>query len=135
MNYPKQILRNIRWSFDNNKFQSQTDFEEELIKYNEEITDETFTKVLSENALHSPEVVIQYSYWDDDEEDILEPDFLLRADNGSYFTIGELLFKVHNEVCERLKEDDHKFFESFDLWEGENPNNINSPLYFLQQGS
>lgn len=135
MEYPKQILTGILWNFDNHKFQSQVLFEEELVKYNEEITDDTFTKDLSENVLHSPEVIIQYSYWDDVEGDIIEPDFLLEADNGSYFTIGELLYKVHNEVCEKLKEEDHKFFEGFDLWEGETPNRINTPLYFLQQGS
>ena len=133
MNYPKQFLNDVLWNLGNDKFQSQATFEDELIRYNEDITEKKFTKNLSENILNTPKVVIQYSHWDEDEEDIVEPDFLLSADNGTYFTTGELLYKVHNEVCEKLEEEDHKFFEGFSLWEGESPDNI--PLYFLNQGS
>lgn len=57
------------------------------------------------------------------------------AANGKFFTIGELLYKIHNVVCDNLENDDHVYFEGLDLWEGEHPNYPNIPLYFLQQGS
>jgi hypothetical protein len=83
-------------------------------------------------------VVIQYSHWgidDDGDEEIFEPNFILVADNGEYFSSLELLYKIHNEVCEKLNNEDHKFLEGIELWEGENPNHPDIPLYFLQQGS
>ena len=38
-------------------------------------------------------------YFDDEGEE-LEPNFILEADNHIFFTIEELLFKVHNEIHE-----------------------------------
>lgn len=135
MDYSSEMGKGILWSFDNKKFNSQEEFIKVLLAYNFEIQGQDTHVDLDERILNSPKVVIQYSYWDEGEDDTLEPDFLLSADNSNYFTLGELLYKVHNEVYEKLSNDDHRFFEGFDLWKGENPNNPNVPLYFLQQGS
>jgi hypothetical protein len=135
MNYPKEIMKDIFWSFDDKKFNTKEDFERALIAYNLNIRNQQPHLDVDKHVLETPKVTIQYFYWDEREDDTLEPDFLLSANNSSYFTLGELLYKVHNEVCEKLAQDDHHFFEGFELWEGENPNNPDTPLYFLQQGS
>lgn len=54
MNYPKQLLNNILWNFDNEKFSSQQDFEKAVIAYNEKVTGEKFAILLSENILNVP---------------------------------------------------------------------------------
>ena len=131
----KTMIKDVLWNFEKDKFTSLEEFKKALIKYNEDITGNSFKLSLDEPFFKLPEIMIQYSHWDDVEEDEVEPSFLIKANNKKAFTRGELLYKVHNEVCEQLKDEDHKFFEGFDLWEGENPNYPNIPLYFLQQGS
>lgn len=135
MEYPKFLMKDILWNFGNGQYFFQQEFVNALIRYNQDIkSDEVYIDTDS-IILKSPKVVIQYSYWDEEKGDITEPSFLLNADNGKFFTQGELLYKVNNEVHQKLKEEDHKFFEGFSLWEGENPNYPDIPLYFLLQGS
>ncbi|WP_027386033.1 hypothetical protein [Chryseobacterium gregarium] len=135
MENQKELLKDILWNFQEEKFLSIENFKTALKIYNEKITGETFEKDLLKTILNIPKVAIQYEYWDYEIEDSVEPDFLLNADNKEFFTTAELLFKIHNEVCTNLKEEDHHFFEGLDLWGGENTNYPNIPLYFLQQGS
>ena len=129
------MIKNILWNFEKERFSSIKEFEKALINYNETIKEEVFKVSLDTKIVKCAEVVIQYSHWSEEEDDIVEPSFLLKANNDSFFTPLELLYKVHNTVCEKLKDEDHKFFEGFDLWEGENPNHPDVPLYFLELGS
>lgn len=133
MEQPKFLLKDILWSFDNPNFDSIEAFKNELVAYNEKITKKTFELDLKVEILKGKQVVVQYIYWEDEEME--EPQFLLTADNNFFFTGEELLFKVHNAVCEKLQDADNIFFEGFQLWQGENPNYPNIPLYFLLQGS
>ncbi|QLG46839.1 hypothetical protein [Costertonia aggregata] len=135
MQYHKRLMNDVLWNFKNKVYASLPDFVVALMSYNENIFGEDFEFQKDEKVLESSKVVIQYSYWDEEKEDDLEPDFLLKADNGEFFTKGELLYKTHNEVHEKLQNQDHSFFEGFLLWEGENPNNPRVPLYFVMQGS
>lgn len=134
MDYPQKIIQNIVWSFTKPPYETLEEFSKELIAYNEKITEEDFDIELYKPILHSGKVVIQYMYFDDEGEEI-EPNFVLESDNHIFFTIEELLFKVHNEIHEDLKDSDYVFFEGFLLWEGENPNHPDLPLYFLLQGN
>ncbi|AZA50454.1 hypothetical protein EG346_20720 [Chryseobacterium carnipullorum] len=135
MEYQNKISQNILWNFGKQKFLTIENFRLALKNYNEEIRGEFFSEDLDLPILKANKVAIQYEYWDQSIEDIVEPDFLLNADNGQFFTTAELLFKIHNQVHEKLKDDDHQFFEGLELWTGENPNYPDTPLYFLQQGS
>jgi len=132
--FPKKIIQSIPWNFKNDAYDSMEEFSKDLVAYTEKVTDEDFDIELYKPILYSNKVVIQYMYYDKEGEEI-EPDFLLEASNSTFFTIEELLFKVHNKVCEKLKEADNSYFEGFLLWEGENPNYPDLPLYFLLQGS
>jgi hypothetical protein len=135
MEYQNKISQNILCNIGKQKFSTIEDFRLALKNYNEEIKGEKFSEDLDLPILKTNKVAIQYEYWDQSIEDIIEPDFLLNADNGQFFTTAELLFKIHNQVHEKLKDDDHHFFEGLELWTGENPNYPDTPLYFLQQGS
>jgi|GEM_PF-5460696 len=129
------ILHNIFWNLSNDKFQSQTDFEKALKNYNEEISHQFFAIDLSETIINFPKIVIQYSSWDKKRDEEVEKDFSLQADNGQFFTAGELLYKVHNKICKAMQEIDNHFFEGFELWVEENNNSKNIPRCFLLQGS
>ncbi|MGE8427973.1 hypothetical protein [Sphingobacterium paramultivorum] len=48
--------------------------------------------------------------------------FRIAVKDYQFFTTAELLFKIHNQVHEKLKDDDHHFFEGLELWTGENHN-------------
>lgn len=135
MQHPKRLMNDVLWNFKDKAYSSVPEFIIAVMKYNENIFGEDFEFDTDKKALESPTVVIQYSYWDDELEDDMEPDFLLNAANGQFFTQGELLYKVHQRVREKLQDQDHSFFEGFLLWEGENPNNPDVPLYFVMQGS
>ena len=99
--------------------------------YNEEISNKNFVIDLSENTISFPKIVVQYSSWDQKRDEEVEKDFTLQADNGRFFTTGELLYKVHNEICLEMQEIDNHFFEGFELEILEN----NYPRCFLLQGS
>lgn len=135
MDLPAKLLRNILWNFDQEKFGSQQDFETELLRYNELITDEKPKFDVSEIVYIQPKILIHYCYWSEEEDDDLEDDFLLESDNARDFNLGELLYKIHNRICENLKNDDHVFFEGLDLWKESHPHYPDVPLYFLLQGS
>ena len=93
------MLQNLLWSFSKEPSEKVEDFSKDLIAYNKKITGEDFDIELYKPILHSGKVVIQYMYFDDEGEE-LEPNFILEADNHIFFTIEELLFKVHNEIHE-----------------------------------
>ncbi|WKX76186.1 hypothetical protein [Zobellia laminariae] len=135
MQHPQRLLNDVLWNFKDKTYSSLSEFLIALLTYNENIFGEDFEFDKDEKVLESTQVVIQYSYWDEEKEDDIEPDFLLTADNGEFFTQGELIFKVHNKVQEKLQDQDNSFFEGLLLWEGENPNNQDLPLYFVMQGS
>ncbi len=134
MDYPKNIMQKILWNFKTKTYQSKDEFAKDLVKYNERILKKYFTFDLEANALNSPKIVIQYIYFDSEGEEV-EPSFVLEAGNKIFFPQSELLFKVHNIVSNNMEGQEHIYFEGFMLWEGENPNYPDWPLYFLLLGS
>lgn len=130
--YPKKLMSGIYWGFHGGKYESLEEFVQAVIDYNKDFGKKWLP---NEIVLACTNVTVQYSYWDENEEDEVEEDFNLVADDKSGFTAGELLYKIHNQVVEKLEDDDHHFFEGLTLWDGENYSNPNAPLYFLNQGS
>lgn len=128
---PQEIMSNVYWGFYGGKYQTLEAFVEQVKLYNEDFgIDWNPDEIVFEKKTLS----VQYSYWDEKTDEEVEEDFDLHADKGA-FTAGELLFKIHNQVVEKLEDDDHHFFEGLTLWEGENYGNPRAPLYFLNQGS
>ena len=80
-------------------------------------------------------ILVQYEHWDDELEESREEKVFLQADNGSYFTVSELIYKIHNQVCDKLVNDDNVFFEGLQLFERDDVNHPRTPYYFILQGS
>ena len=132
--YSKQLMSEVYWGFYGGKYNSREEFIQEVTEYNKELSKEWNS---NETVLNCPNVTIQYSYWNNDKNNVEEIDFDLEADNQSCFTAGELLFKIHNQVVDVLEEDDFRFFEGLTLWKRNRnrKNNIHfgAPLYFINQ--
>ena len=130
--HPKELMTGIYWGFYGGQYDSLEKFIQEVTEYNEDLENEWNP---SETVFSCMDITVQYSYWDDEEEDEVEEDFNLTADKQSGFTTGELLYKIHNKVVDKLEDADNHFFEGLTLWEGENHSNPDAPLYFINQGS
>ena len=127
--YPEELMTNVYWGFYGNKFNSLEKFTQEVISYNNECENEW---IPTEIVLDCPVVTIQYSHWKNEEE-IVEDYVDLAADNQSNFTAGELLYKIHNQVVDVLKEENHQFFEGLTLLKEEKGKKTNPPTYFINQ--
>ena len=132
--YPKQLMSEVYWGFYGGRYNSREEFIQEVTEYNKELNKEWNP---NETVLNCPNVTIQYSYWNNDKNNIEEIDFDLGADNPSGFTAGELLYKIHNQVVNILEDDDFRFFEGLTLWKRKrsrkNTIHAGMPLYFINQ--
>ena len=83
---PKELLSDVAWSFAQKRFSSLPEFAEALAEYNAEIFEKPFTDVWTNKLqLVGNRILIQYEYWNDEEEDIIEQ-IMLQADNNKYLT-------------------------------------------------
>jgi hypothetical protein len=130
--YPEEIMTDVNWGFYGDRYNSLPEFVKAVIEYNQELCKEW---IPDEIVLACTDVTIQYSCWNDGEDEETVEDFNLVADNPSGFTAAELLYKIHNVAVYNLEDEDHHFFEGLTLWDGENYSNPDAPLYFLNQGS
>ena len=122
----------FRGVFAQREITSQKKFQSQFESYNKEMNDE-FEWGPNQIVLESSKVRIQYMHWDENEQDQVEPQFEIWADNGESFTALELLYKIHNEVASKLADEDAHFFEGLKLYdEGDDSD---TPLYFLRQGN
>ena len=129
--YQKELMSEVYWGFYTSKYNSFEKFIQEVIEYNKELGRNW---VPNEIVLNCLEVTIQYSHTDTDEVNVNETNFDLVADNETGFTAGELLFKIHNQVVDKLKDENHQFFEGLVLLETDNGMNPDKPHYFIKQG-
>lgn len=130
--FPKKLMTDVIWGFYGGQYESREKLIQAVTDYNK-----NFGKKWSPNkiVLSCTSITIQYFYWNEKEDDDVEENFNLTADKESGFTAEELLFKIHNQVVDKLENEDYHFFEGLTLWEGENFENPNAPFYFLNQGS
>ena len=128
--FPKQIMTEVKWGFSGGRYESRKVFIKEVTKYNKGLSTHWRPK---ETVLESPKVSIQYSYWNNDRNNVEEEEFNLIADNASGFTAGELLYKIHNQVVDTLEEEQFRFFEGLTLWKNKKSIRSTTPLYFINQ--
>jgi len=128
--YPNQLMSEVYWGFYGGRYECMEKFIREVTDYNKELNKEWYP---NQTILNCPKVTIQYSYWNNENENVEEKDFDLEADNQSSFTAGELLFKIHNHVVDKLEEEDFRFFEGLTLWKRKRKTLSSTPLYFINQ--
>ena len=134
--FPKELICGIAWSFRQPRYSSLAAFADELQAYNEELSGEYIPDAwVDELKLIGNRILVQYEHWDNELEDSREEKVFLQTDNGSYFTVSELIYKIHNQVCDKLVNDDNVFFEELQLFERDDVNHPGIPYYFILQGS
>ena len=134
--FPKELLCGIAWSFRQQRYSSLATFIDDLQAYNEEIAGEYILDIWADELkLIGSRILVQYEHWDDELEDSREEKLFLQAYNGSCFTASELIYKIHNHVCDKLVNDDNVFFEGLQLFERDDVNHPGTPYYFILQGS
>jgi hypothetical protein len=139
MNYPKELFRNVYWTFLEPTFTDQNSFRDRLKEYHKGIGYKGKLPPIKweEVCLEAKEVVMQYAIFPEAEYDeIKEPQKKLTADNGKSFKAKELLFKMHNAICEEVANQDHHFFEGLTFATDQDPDfDKGTPVYFVDLGS
>jgi len=155
-NYPTYDV--VHWVF-NKQTYSREEFTKE---YNENVKKYVDDEADDDDRLEEPEILVTYEAWIESEdqlfdnervtdEELLEEDkedgmwqveimAHLVADNGTYFTREELLFKLHNLMANK-ELGDHVFFEGIE-YEGHEcegygliDNEDSIPVFFIVCGS
>ena len=150
---PMRLLENIVWSFSKEKMEDAVEFNKKVQEYQNKISKIDKHWKPEEMILERRKVFVQYEAWVRGKEDLLENEelvedeefleedaedgyfqveiaALLEADNGSSFTMSELLMKLHNQQCNK-KLGDHVYFEGLE----ERGEYKKTPLYLLYCGS
>jgi hypothetical protein len=139
MQYPKELFKNVYWTFIEPIFKEQNDFRDRLKEYHKGIGYKGKLPPIKweEVCLQVKEVVVQYAIFPDTENgQIKEPQIKIVADNGKSFTAKELLFKMHNAICNEVADQDHHFFEGLTFATDQDPDfEEGTPVYFVDLGS
>ncbi|MBC3810099.1 hypothetical protein [Undibacterium aquatile] len=123
---PKCAMRDVQWSFYEEKSLCRKRFDDEVFRSRLEIY-LTGSWDTERAAILAPKIRIANPI----ESHRSELAFELNSDNGKWFTHGELLFKLHNLMAD-FSLGDHIYFEGLDLDEH---NEGAPPLYSLFLGS
>lgn len=118
------VMAELSWSFIGEAYANYADFEQELIAAQ---TQSDFDA--TELVILAPAISVSYEVWEEDDE--VEKDVIITADDGHFLSCGEIMFKLHNAVVAQLSDEDEHFFE------GLKPLNLKAmpPSYQLCLGS
>jgi len=107
------VLNNVMWSFIGDQYKSQNQFYKEFIEYQDDLENLSFKpENMDELIISSPSIKIKY--WGLKNDEHLEMVVVFNADNGLAFSVGELMFKLHNSVVNYLNDLDHHFYEGLE---------------------
>jgi hypothetical protein len=131
---PEDVLDDVLWSFTEGPFPDRAAFDAAVRQYQIDIQQGEDSWRPEEVVLPCSLVRITCEWWEEGwAEEEVEPIIPLTADNGTSFTAGELLFKVHNTVMAQGNMGDHHFFEGLSRKRTRDPNE--APLYEIETGS
>ncbi|WP_035906810.1 hypothetical protein, partial [Fusobacterium necrophorum] len=96
--YLQEIMANVYWGFYGGKYHTLEAFVSQVKRYNEDFGIDWNP---DEIVFEAEALTVQFVHWDKETGEETEEDFDLHADKKA-FTAGELLFKIHNHVVEKL---------------------------------
>ena len=129
VSYPDELLWEVSWTFRGHVFADRAAFDAAVTEFQSADSSDVWRP--NEVVLHAHRVRVSPDvHWHLTDD---HPTAEFAADNGSSFTAGELLFKVHNRFVSELQQMDHKYFEGLTLDEDSDPGE--TPLYGLDLGS
>ncbi len=140
MRYPEELLMDVYWSFNEDQYPKQDEFNAAFLEYSEALDNEV--EDINAICFEHPKLVIVYDSFEDDfeDEDMDGDDFesntvLLEAGNGKSFTTAELLYKIHQAIGVLLEDEDAHFFEGLNFITDEDEDYPGLPIYYLNLGS
>ncbi|WP_024482386.1 tetratricopeptide repeat protein [Cellulophaga baltica] len=129
---PEDVLTDVLWSFRTDKFESLELFSKALLEYNTRIKPNSNIDI-DRIFNRSKEITVGYMFWgenEDGEEDQFEESFVVKTTNNKGFSVKEFLYKVHNEICEQMEDEDNVFFEGLTPYD----DGTERPFYLINQG-
>ncbi len=133
MEYPKQILAEVSWSFGLGQFDSKALFLNELKEYNDDVGNDDLD--MDQIVLTSARVIILFEVEDEGEENTGHRTASIEAENGANFTLGELMYRLNKDIGEKIEDTDSRFFEGLLFLTDEDPDFNYAPAYYLNTGS
>lgn len=134
---PDTVLSDLVWAFQRKPYDSQTEFDEEISRYQKDILRARAYWKGDETVIHAPEIEICYEAWItsiddlksneellDDKEEVFDEDneedgffqaeisAKLQAANGSSFSALDIMYQMEHQVSNK-ELGDHIFFEGF----------------------
>jgi hypothetical protein len=136
--FPEHLLDETLWDFAGQPaFPSRTEFVAAVLLHHRE-AQEYAPDIRPEEswrpdhiALRCPRIVVRY-YCDPPGEKPSWRETELASDDGSSFTDGELLYKLHNAIIEEVRDNGHRWFEGLEF---EGLARAGIPVYRLIPGS
>lgn len=114
--FPETLLKGIAWSVTDTTFESVQGFVAAVSEYQTAIELDPDWKSDAVSVEASKLTIVTEGY--DENEEEVDISFEVQAD-GSAFTNGELLFRIHNAFAEKMQSGfefgDHCFFEGLSL--------------------
>lgn len=142
MDIPKQLLTELYWSF-HLKYADQESFNEALTVYNTRLLKRK--PALKKIVFPEKKIVIQFNAYEDANSNNKDYDeenqILIETENNKGFTLGELMFKINNQVVENtalnidISEQDACFFEGLEYLTDDDPDFPQTKVYFMILGS
>ncbi|MCR1025819.1 hypothetical protein NQT66_13435 [Cellulophaga baltica] len=129
---PEDVLTDVLWSFRTDKFDSLELLSKALLEYNTRIKPNSSIDI-DRIFNRSKEITVGYTFWgenEDGEEDQFEESFVVKTTNSKGFSLKEFLYKVHNEICEQMEDEDNVFFEGLMPYD----DGTERPFYLIKQG-
>ncbi len=134
MSFDKKILDDISWSFGFGSFGNQTVFTQELKEYNDAVNRSGIN--YNQIILKSKSIIVLYEAYNIGTNDFDDKQVRIEANNGTSFSIAELMFKLNEAVSPSIKELDKRFFEGLTFETADNPAaDFGIPIYLLNVGS
>jgi|GEM_PF-2539493 hypothetical protein len=127
---PDLLLGSVLWKFDGSLYNSRASFDRAVRKYQKDQGEDADNWEPDKLALAVPQVAIQYECQDEN-GDWVKPIVELTAEDGKQFTNGELFFKLHNAIVEKLRAMDNNQLQGLDLVDAKWKENV--PLYIVNQ--
>ena len=134
MEFSKKLFFNTYWAFNRDQYSDESTFITELSSYHEQISGSGLPFDKNEIVLSSAQLVLQYVIYPED-GDPLEPQFVLHSNDQNGFTAAEILFKANNYLYDKLKEEDHVYFEGLLFATDSDPEYDGIPVYFVLLGN
>lgn len=111
---PQKVMSKVLWDFSGEAYTDREEFSAVLRQYQIDILDADVWQP-EQVVLPLAHVRVLFRYWVVEEDDEANVEVELQASNGLTLTALDVLFQIHNAAVEKLRNDDHRFFEGIHL--------------------